>query len=239
MRRLIALFGGDTFVQQCEAERGFISEDLFQLHQWQLWWEERGRAWPPLPPALAERCRAAFCQQQGRPSRLQRDVVASLEALQLAPREEVLTPQGYSLDAVVSHGGREVAVEVDGPSHFIGRTPTGATALKRRQLRAAGWELVSVPYWDWYQLRSKADKQAYLQAALEGLQGPHEAAAEEAETDSSDLSSAELMAMTMPELRAFAEKRCGVGAVSLSVGGSRRRTKADVVREVLARAHGA
>ena len=68
---------------------------------------------------------------------MQRDVVASLLALELAPREEVRTLQGYSLDAVVMHGGREVAIEVDGPSHFCGRTPTGATALKRRQLRAA------------------------------------------------------------------------------------------------------
>jgi hypothetical protein len=34
-------------------------------------------------------------------SRLQLDVVASLLALGLAPREEVRTEQGYSLDAVV------------------------------------------------------------------------------------------------------------------------------------------
>jgi len=65
-------------------------------------------------------------------SKLQRDVVASLLALELAPREEVRSPQGYSLDAVVLHDGREVAIEVDGPFHFCGRTPTGATALKRR-----------------------------------------------------------------------------------------------------------
>ena len=32
--------------------------------------------------------------------------------------------------------GREVAIEVDGPLHFCGRMPSGATALKRRQLRA-------------------------------------------------------------------------------------------------------
>ena len=37
------------------------------------------------------------------------------------------TAQGYSLDAVVVVAGREVAVEVDGPSHFVGRVPTGAT----------------------------------------------------------------------------------------------------------------
>ena len=102
-------------------------------------------------------------------SKLQRDVVASLLALELAPQEEVRTPQGYSLDAVVMHGGREVAIEVDGPWHFCGRTPTGATALKRRQLRAAGWALLPVPYWEWRALGSnKKAEQKYLRAALGG-----------------------------------------------------------------------
>jgi hypothetical protein len=57
---------------------------------------------------------------------------------------------------VLLHGGREVAIEVDGPSHFCGRTPTGATALKRRQLRAAGWALLPVPYWEWDALSAAA-----------------------------------------------------------------------------------
>jgi hypothetical protein len=106
---------------------------------------------------------------------LQRDVVASLLALELALREEVRSPQGYSLDAVVLHySGREVAIEVDGPSHFCGRTPTGATALKRRQLRAAGWALLPVPYWEWDALgSSEAAKQEYLRAALQGAPSQH------------------------------------------------------------------
>jgi len=166
------LFCGDTFVQRCAAERGFVLEALCQLHQWQLWQEERGAAWPPLTPELAQRCRAAFCEEEGVPSQLQRDVAATLRALELAPREEVRTPQGYSLDAVVSHGGREVAVEVDGPTHFVGRTPTSVTALKRRQLRAAGWALLPVPYWEWNALGSQAAKQEYLKRALEGLGEP-------------------------------------------------------------------
>ena len=99
---------------------------------------------------------------------LQRAVAASLCALGLAPREEVRTPQGYSIDAVVMHCGCEVAVEVDGPWHFCGQMPTGATALKRRQLRAAGWALLSVPYWEWDELRSKAAREEYLRAALQG-----------------------------------------------------------------------
>jgi hypothetical protein len=95
------------------------------------------------------------------------------------PQEEVRTPQGYSLDVlqdgVVSEGGFDVAVEVDGPSHFWGRTPTCATALKRRQLRAAGWVLLPVPYWEWDALgSSKAAKEEYLRAAILGLsEAPH------------------------------------------------------------------
>ena len=71
---------------------------------------------------------------------------------------------------MVLYGGREVAIEVDGPSHFCGRTPTGATALKRRQLRAAGRALLPVPYWEWDALGSNvAVKQQYLRAALQQL----------------------------------------------------------------------
>ena len=105
-----ALFGGDAFVSRCAAEGGaaeggFETENLFQLHQWQLWQEERGAAWPALPPELAKRCRDAFCQAEGVPSDLQGDVAASLRALGLAHKQRERTPQGYSVDFVVSHGG--------------------------------------------------------------------------------------------------------------------------------------
>ena len=159
------LFGRPVFVAHCDAtQAAFLPEDLCQLHQWQLWLEERGAAWPRLPLPLAERCHAAFVAVKGRPSRLQRQVVAALKALGHEPREEVRTPQGYSLDAVVRIASREVAIEVDGPSHFVGRThaPTGATALKRRQLRAAGWSLVPVPYWQWGALDATGQRELLL-----------------------------------------------------------------------------
>ena len=42
-------------------------------------------------------------------------------------------------------------MEVDGPSHFVGRShrPTGARLLKHRQLRFFEWRLESVKYWEW------------------------------------------------------------------------------------------
>jgi len=62
--------------------------------------------------------------------------------------------EGYSLDLVVDRGGEQpVAIEVDGPAHFVGHAPTGATLLKRRQLQHLGWHLVSVPYWEWDSLK--------------------------------------------------------------------------------------
>ena len=60
-----AHFGSHDFVQLCAAQHGFATETLRELHQWQLWREERGAAWPPLPPELARRCHAAFCHPGG------------------------------------------------------------------------------------------------------------------------------------------------------------------------------
>jgi hypothetical protein len=59
---------------------------------------------------------------------------------------------GYSIDALVTlNDGEQIAVEVDGPWHFVGRShkPNGATMLKHRQLRYFGWHLEIVLYWEW------------------------------------------------------------------------------------------
>ena len=51
-----ALFASPRFVQLCDAAaESFQSTAIDQLHQWQLWLDQRGAAWPPLSRALAER----------------------------------------------------------------------------------------------------------------------------------------------------------------------------------------
>ena len=77
---------------------------------------------------------------------------------------------GYRIDALVEVKGKTIGVEVDGPSHFIGRSKslTGSTIMKRRQVPSIdGIELVSVPYWEWDNLgKDQTKKQEYLRKLL-------------------------------------------------------------------------
>ena len=88
-----------------------------------------------------------------RPSRLQSDVVREIRSRGVQVKEEHrCKASGYTIDALMTlEDGKRVAVEVDGPSHFVGRSrqPTGATQLKHRQLRHFGWRLESVHYLEW------------------------------------------------------------------------------------------
>ena len=131
----------------------FSLEALRQLHQWSLWRAERGFRWPGLPGSLPQACRNAFVETEGRPSQLQRDVVREIRSRGANVNEEHrCKASGYSIDALATfNDGERVAVEVDGPFHFVGRSqqPTGATRLKHRQLRYFGWRLERIAYWEW------------------------------------------------------------------------------------------
>jgi RAP domain/FAST kinase-like protein, subdomain 1 len=156
----------------------FTVQNLCQMHQFYLWCKEQnGENW--LSQELQWQCREAFVSAETAPSRIQNDVVETLQTLPDVSQAEVevLTESGYNLDAVIVYREDEkIAVEVDGPSHFVGRSqsPNGATLLKRRQLRALeGWKLVTIPYWEWDAIDTgpeqerREKKQRYLQNLLE------------------------------------------------------------------------
>jgi len=159
----------DVFINCLGKEDGFILEDLTQLHQWQLWQDEI-KSDVSLPPSLKEKCSEAFISRDPRPSKLQGDVVSTLSIMGLQPQEEVLLKSGYRIDAVVEVNGEQIAVEVDGPSHFIGRSRelTGSTILKHRQVATLdGMKVVSVPYWEWDKLKKDSkEKEKYLHSIL-------------------------------------------------------------------------
>ena len=151
------LFGTLSFTSRCaQFEESFSHKGLTQLHQWSLWREERdGRStlWPGLSASLRQACRDAFIADEGKPSQLQSDVARAIRSRVAHVEEEHrCEASGYSIDALVTlNDGKRIAVEVDGPWHFVGRShqPNGATLLKHRQLRHFGWRLESVPYWEW------------------------------------------------------------------------------------------
>jgi hypothetical protein len=99
---------------------------------------------------------------------LQDDVISVLSLIGMSPEEEVLTLNGYRLDALVEVNGIKVGIEVDGPSHFVNQEPTGSTLLKRRQVSTLDYiRIVSVPYWEWNKFgNDSAKKQDYLRAKL-------------------------------------------------------------------------
>ena len=165
------------------AERDFASavgrfdileaSDLCRLHQYELWCRER-ESLARLPPSLASRCAEAFRASNVSPSLFQAEVAHALAGLQLEVSEEVRLESGYTLDLVVDCGGTLVGIEVDGPSHFLGGAipgaPTGATLLKRRQLRHQGWCVASVPLHDWQAARGQEHE--YLNGAITAALGP-------------------------------------------------------------------
>lgn len=185
-----SLFGTPRVVERWarRAAQGKLSEatQLMQLHQWQLWLEERDSPWPRLPAPLAERCLSVSLELEPSRSALQGEVSAALrELLSLPTAEEVRTEHGVMLDAVVTcEDGTEVAIEVDGPSHYLksavqpgrsspstGEQPrrslNGGTLLKHRQLRATGWPLLAVPYFEWQELGSDEERRVYLERGLQ------------------------------------------------------------------------
>jgi len=68
----------------------------------------------------------------------------------------------FSVDIAVdrSPAGPRVAIEVDGPYHFMvnANHPTGATILRRRLLTMLGWTVVSVPYHEFATLATPRDR---------------------------------------------------------------------------------
>jgi len=158
----------NEFINAClKKDCEFELEALLQLHQWQLWQEEI-KSGVSLPPSLKKKCYETFISEDPSPSKLQDDVVSILSSMGLQPQEEVLLKSGYRVDAVVEVNGKQIAIEVDGPSHFIGKELTGSTILKHRQVAAVdGMKVVSIPYWEWNKLKKDSKrKEQYLQDLL-------------------------------------------------------------------------
>lgn len=169
-------------------------QQLYQIHMW-LQDIQHGDAHGllgVLDPAQIQCCRTACSSLDTSPqcnntavstasvTSLQQQVFKALCSLQMtwqeAPRMEQSSSDGLLVVDIVCRtaAGQLVAIEVDGPSHFVApdNTLTGPTLYRNAALQARGYNVISIPYFEWTCLgRGRAQKQ-YLMQRL-GTAGVH------------------------------------------------------------------
>ena len=131
-------------------------------------------AWRPevdLPEDVVDRALEAWASQQTSTqlSGFHLDVSEGLTRLGISHKIEHLVARDLlSIDIAVITDERLIAIEVDGPFHFPvnARTPLGHTMIRRRLLRAAGWIVVPIPWYEWFEMNTWEDRLQYLANAL-------------------------------------------------------------------------
>ena len=122
-----------------------------------------------LPPSLLDPAAAAWQDRRNflYTSSLQRQVAACLRTLGLQCELEYCPKGSYVvIDIAVfdPKSDANLAVEVDGPSHYATNMPNhelGAVRLRDSLLRHSGWDVVSIPYYEWMQVHPW-ERPAYL-----------------------------------------------------------------------------
>ena len=123
---------------------------------------------------MASELREAFVRSTTEASQIQYDVAGALRRIGWRHVFEHRTAEGISLD--MAQPDSKVAVEFDGPRHFIvdvsSRTisPNGPSLLKRRLLRMLGWRVWHLPYFEWDTLESTTAKEKYLSRGLANIE---------------------------------------------------------------------
>ena len=74
---------------------------------------------------------------------------------------EYITADGlFSIDLAIVHRRTALEPEFDGPSHFTRNTlePLGHTRLRDRLLSAMGWQVASMPFFEWDKLHQPGQR---------------------------------------------------------------------------------
>jgi hypothetical protein len=109
--------------------------------------------------------------------------MAEIDLISIPPKDiDVLSIDIANLE-------EKIAIEVDGPYHFIlcidsgsllksgninkiqnEYQANGATMLKRRLLTLMGWKVLNIPYWEWYKLEGNNTREVqYCQRLLSSV----------------------------------------------------------------------
>jgi hypothetical protein len=181
----LPLFGSVWAVARALPPESYASEGLRMLFQTVLLAHadaaRGGRAGAAcggvaLPPALAAAAEASWRSQVGvnTVSELHGAVCRALAALRIPHAVERLSDDGlFSVDVAleVPSSSRRIALEVDGPYHFSAnsRARLGPTRGRDALLAARGWEVLSVPFFEWGTLRNVYEQKLYLRSKLAAI----------------------------------------------------------------------
>ena len=165
-KRVEALFCYSSFVQ-------LSAKELSQLLQAHLASQFLRLDILTLPVSTLQVALKAYREEarKVRVSHGQREVGESMRRLGISHELEYITADGlFSIDLAIVD--RRIALEFDGPSHFTTNTlePLGHTRLRDRLLCAIGWQVVSIPFFDWDGLHHPEQMDAYVKLRLS--QGP-------------------------------------------------------------------
>jgi len=155
----------------------FIDEAMGQLAQTQLFAELDGVSLQEFPAAMAKRMELAQCIVDNEVSRSSREVSQLLHEIGFHHVCEV-SPDGSISGGMLAIDfaclAQKVAIEFDGPAHYLkavgsGKltsTKNGATKAKHRYLEQLGWKVISIDYRDYIQAQRASNQKQWLQKLL-------------------------------------------------------------------------
>jgi very-short-patch-repair endonuclease len=174
-------------------------QELVQWRQVHTWladmrlWDQAGLQAVLRPEQMAA-CTAAWRQQAAHiqdssTSQMQRDVFRALQklaqhvlpGLTVHGMEQLDAEDGYAIiDIVADYAGRRLAIEVDGPRHWLrpDQRASGPSLARNRSLETRGYSVVVVDGGKWDTLRVVSGKLRYLMGiicAAVGEEPPSEA----------------------------------------------------------------
>ena len=104
------------------------------------------------------------------PSWIRKDTTRTMHLLGLPYEVGRIAANGcIAIDIALELNGRRIAVMADGPRQYTSNLPVrelGRTLGRNRLLAAAGWSVLSVPYFEWDRLKKKQAKVRYLVSRL-------------------------------------------------------------------------
>jgi len=153
-------------------------ENLYQLNQFQLAsrMEIPGIQLSPPKDALRNDMNKAMKSSTVTVSVAQKEIhglllTMGLDAeLEVSPFDE---DRGGFLSIDIACKNKKLAIEFDGPSHFLSDgTHNGATQLKTRLLKKLGWSVIRIPFQEWAKC-NKGQRNVYLRKKLPKSQTLH------------------------------------------------------------------